>query len=153
MIKLRKKISSNLSLSRGQTLVELLTALAIAVIVIVAIIALSTKALSNINFSRNQSDANHYANELSEWMRSERDTSWSSFSSRTGTRCFRTLSWGGGGNCSSGDVISGTQLLRSATLTLGGAQNDEMTISITVSWTDNQGTHSTNLNTKLTKWK
>lgn len=141
--------------SRGQTLIELLAALAIAVVVIVAIIALSTKALSNINFARTQSEANRYANELMEWLRSQRDESWSTFASKTGARCFPSSpisSWPLSGVCSSGNVISGTQLLRSAVLTLDAGTNT-MTVAITVSWIDDKGTHSTNLNTKLTQWR
>ncbi|OGH14056.1 MAG: hypothetical protein A2687_02215 [Candidatus Levybacteria bacterium RIFCSPHIGHO2_01_FULL_38_26] len=66
-----------LKYQRGQSLVEVLLALAVAVLVITAITSVVIVALNNTTFSKNQNLANAYAQEGIEFVRALRDKSYS----------------------------------------------------------------------------
>ncbi len=135
----------------GQTLVELLVALGIAAVVVVAMIALASTSLANITFSRLQGESNRLARTTMEWLRSERDTDWDTFASRVGTWCMPTLSWTIGTACTSGNPIPDTDFFRE--VVLGQISADKIEASVRVYWTDSKGTHETRLNSRLTMWK
>lgn len=82
------------SLERGQTLIEALVALAVAVMVISAISAAVTTSLSNAQYSKNQNIATHYAEEGMEYMRKLRNQDWNQYLANT---TFNFLSDGAGG--------------------------------------------------------
>lgn len=141
---------------KGQTMVELLVALGIAALVLVAVVAGAISALSNVMFSRSQGESNRYARESLEWLRGQRDTGWTTFSSKASaspgtTWCLKNLDWLLPGTCSAADTIPNTTLFREATLTTVAA--NDIDITIIVSWSDSRGSHQTRLNSKLTKWK
>lgn len=135
----------------GQTLVELLVALGIAAVVVVAMIALASTSLANITFSRLQGESSRLARGTMEWLRSERDTDWNTFATHAGTWCMPTLSWTIGTACTSGNPIPDTTLFREVVLSQISA--DEIEASARVYWTDSKGTHETRLNSRLTRWR
>lgn len=102
----------------GQTLVEVLLALGIAVIIITAIISVVIIALSNASFSKNQNLANAFAQEGLEVVRAIRDRSWTDFDDLRRSNCLeqnsRTLVERQGANCAGeGDIsVGGTQFIR-----------------------------------------
>ncbi len=63
----------------GQTLVEALIALAVAITIISAIVVAVISSLSNTQFTKNQNIANHSAQEGMEIVRQIRNTSWETF--------------------------------------------------------------------------
>lgn len=63
----------NIFSDRGQTLIEVLTALATATVVIAAITVATITALNNAQFSRDQSQANQYAQQGMEVMNNLRN--------------------------------------------------------------------------------
>lgn len=69
---------------RGQSLIEILLAFAIAAIVITGITFAVTSSVKNATFSKNQNLASSYAQEGMEIVRAIRDRSWSSFVSLPG---------------------------------------------------------------------
>ncbi|MBI3290184.1 prepilin-type N-terminal cleavage/methylation domain-containing protein [Candidatus Microgenomates bacterium] len=145
----------NSTFQAGQTLVELLVTLGIAAVFIIALISVSTGALGNINFSRSQGDGNRYAREALEWLRAQRDSSWTTFAANSSsggtTWCLSNLSWpGSSGNCGT-TKIPNTNFTREVVLTTTSAT--EVTIKIDATWTDAKGTHNAQLNSILTKWK
>lgn len=144
-----------LIIQTGQTLIELLVTLGIATIFIVTLISLSTGSLANINFSKSQSDGNRYAREALEWLRSQRDNDWTTFSGKASsggtTWCLSTLAWpGGSGSCGTTKVPN-TNFIRQTTLTSAGAS--KITVAVSVTWTDSHGDHNAQLNSILTKWE
>jgi len=67
-------------LQRGQALLEALLALAIIVLVIGAVMQITSGALSNAQYVKNQNLATFYAKEGMSSVRQIRDSSWSNFS-------------------------------------------------------------------------
>lgn len=98
----------------GQTLIEVLLALAMAVVIVVAIVSVVIIALDNAQFSKNHNLANAYAQEGMEVLREIRDRSWTEFSGLFPTqhRCLaqnsKTVVSRVGPNCvGEGDIFAG----------------------------------------------
>lgn len=71
---------------KGSTLIEALIALSVAVAIISAIVIAVISSLSNAQFTKNQNQANHYAQEGMETVRQIRNNDWLSFVSFASTR-------------------------------------------------------------------
>jgi prepilin-type N-terminal cleavage/methylation domain-containing protein len=72
---------------RGDTLIEVLIALAVAVVVISAITTLGITSLSNARFVASQEQASKYTQEGMETVRKIRNGNYSAFASYSGTYC------------------------------------------------------------------
>ena len=143
----------------GQSLFEVVFALAIAGIILIGIVSLATSAVRNTTFARNQSVATRYVQEGVEWLREQRDTDWGDFLGRAsaGGRvwCLSSSpigSWPGEGGC--GPTIGVTIFTREATLTqyditetIVGVRAD-----VIVSWQDAQGIHDARTVTNFSAW-
>ncbi|MBI2195691.1 MAG: hypothetical protein HYU48_01445 [Candidatus Levybacteria bacterium] len=70
---------------KGQTLIEALIGLAVAVAIISAIVIAVISSLSNAQLTKNQNQANHYAQEGMEIVRQIRNSSWTSFTNLSST--------------------------------------------------------------------
>lgn len=70
---------------KGQTLVEALIALGVAIIIISAIVVSVISSLSNAQFTKNQNQANHFAQEGMEIVRGIRNSNWLSFQALSST--------------------------------------------------------------------
>jgi len=141
---------------RGQSLFEVVLALAIAALIIIAIVALATISIRNANFSRNQSLATRYAQEAIEWLRGQRDEDWDAFATRALTPlwCLKSLSWTGVttiGECGSSDFISDTIFKREVSFTIFDASSIDTEVK--VYWEDAQGLHETKTVTTFTDWR
>lgn len=150
MVSAKRKVQSA---KLGQTIVELLVALGIATLVIIALVSLATTSLSNVTFSRTQGEATRFARDGMEWLRSERDKDWEAFAERAGnTWCLSSLSWpAGAGTCSQSLTVAGTNLRREATL--ASTSDTKLDAYVRVYWTDSKGDHETRLNSSFTKWR
>ncbi|MDP2638082.1 MAG: hypothetical protein Q8P26_03405, partial [Candidatus Levybacteria bacterium] len=73
--------TSGLRGGRGQTLIEILLALGVAILVLGAILVAITTSLNNTQYTKNQGLANTYAQEGMSIVRQIRDASWNNFSS------------------------------------------------------------------------
>ena len=100
---------------RGQSLFEVVIALGISAIVIIALVSLVSNSIQNANFSRDKTLAANYVQEMIEWLRNQRDTDIVTFESETQIPqwCFTDLSWQLAltNQCSSTDVITNTRFL------------------------------------------
>ncbi len=76
-----------MSPQKGQTLIEVLVALGIAVVVLTAMGTAVISALNNAQFSKSQNLATHYAVEGMEVMRRIRDSDWTTFTGFSGDYC------------------------------------------------------------------
>lgn len=150
-------------IQRGQSLFEVIFALGIAAIILIAMASLATTTLRNSTFSNDSAIATQLAAEVTEWLRSERDENWSSFAGRSSvagrTWCLPTLSWPAvSGPCSG--PIPGANYTRSVILESVDANPtpqdgiiDTINATVTVSWTDSQGTHDITNNASYTDWR
>lgn len=137
-------INNELSI-RGQSLFEVIFSLAVVALILAGIVPLASVAIRNATFSRNNSLATKYSQEASEWVREQRDTSWSNLSANLGTKNLGNLSWTAA-DC----VITGMIFCRQITLssTLVGRVDS----IITVSWQDALGTHTVRNANTFTNW-
>lgn len=72
---------------KGQTLIEVLVALAIAALVVSAITVISISSLSNAQYVKNQDTASKYAQEGMEIMRRIRNSNYADFKLYSGVYC------------------------------------------------------------------
>jgi hypothetical protein len=147
---------------KGQSLFEVVLALAIATIIIVAMVALASSAIRNSNFSRNKTLATRYSQEATEWLRGERDTDFDTFFARAANPlfCLKTLNWSDAtiGACTDGQEIPGTLFKREVgfartTVLVGGLPKNVVEAEIKVYWQDAQGVHEVRSITEYTDWR
>ncbi len=115
---------------KGQMLLEVVLALAIVTVVMVALVQLSTRSVKNSDYSRSQAEATSYASEAMEWIRSDRNTK----------------GWGAwwndhpcGPTC---DVVIGNGYTVHADINQVPGMPQQMTVSVTVSWDQGGVSHS-----------
>lgn len=137
----------------GQSIFELVIALAITVLVVTGIVQVVTISIRNANFAKVQAEATRYAQQAAEWLRAERNNNWATFYSKAtiGDWCLKNLDWSGPGICGTRDFIPGTSFLRGLRLTSPDAKI--VNASIRVSWTDSQGKHESKIDTVLVNIK
>ncbi len=141
---------------KGQSLFEVVFAIAIAALILVGVVSVTTSSVRNSSFSRDNSLATRHVQQTSEWLREQRDASnaWSEFSSNAdATYCLSTLGSGfpSPGGCSGSQVIPSTPFTREVTLTL--IPPDTVEALIVVDWTDSQGNHAVRSVTRYTNWQ
>ncbi len=127
----------------GQSLVEILAALGVVILVILALVVIATASIRNATFAKNQSLANKYAQEAIERARELRD--------RNTDKFFDTSSAAYADCIAPPPIVSPFLLTRTCTLE-GVPGNEKMTVEVVVSWTDGKGEHQSKLTTYLTKW-
>jgi Tfp pilus assembly protein PilV len=141
---------------RGQSLFEVVMALAIVTIIAVGIVSLSANSIRNANYSRDKTLATRYSEETIEWLREERDTDFTIFISRIGTWCLPSLDWSSSsvGTCSSGEEITNTVFKREVTL-LSSLISGKTVIEATVKvyWEDSRAVHEVKTITNFTDWR
>jgi hypothetical protein len=120
-------------------------------IVVVALVNLGTIAIRNITFSRDKTLATRLVQEAIEWTRSQRDMSWTTFATRTGTWCMPTLAWSLHRSCTSTETIAGTVFTR--TIVLTQINPSSIRIRASVQWLDSGGTKDVSVENILTNWK
>jgi len=96
---------------------EVVLALFIITMIIVAVVILSTASISNSLFSRNKTLANKYSQEAIEWLRSQRESNSATFitSANTPIYCLNSLVFTNVGfrlnlNSKTSDLINGNIL-------------------------------------------
>jgi len=70
--------------SKGQSLIEVLAGLTMAVLIVAALVNMVTASLRSSQYAKTSAQATKYAQEAIEWLRSERDLSpsWSEFKTK-----------------------------------------------------------------------
>lgn len=141
----------------GQSLFEVLAAIGVIAVALVAFIGLSARSVSDSSFVRNKSQASRYTQQAYEWVRGERDANWTIFFQRSNAAaaspyCINTLDWTVPGTCATGDTIVNTIFKREIVLTRVGAV-DEVEVDIVTSWEDSKGVHSSRSTTILSDWR
>ncbi|MBU0572259.1 hypothetical protein KKH23_01145 [Patescibacteria group bacterium] len=141
----------------GQSLFEVVLALGLATLIMVALVALVTSSIRNSGYSRNKTYATRYTQEASEWVRGQRDEGWDVFSTNfiicptpPHTQCLDALVWGDCGTCDETEYIEN---LFKREISFSDIEVDSVTVEITTYWTDTQGIHEVRNNTILTDWR
>jgi len=139
-----------LFLNSGFTLVELLVALTLVMLVIVAVVGLAAVSIKTSYRAKGGTEAKRYAEEAMEWLRQEKKTNWDLFYQKTGTAptsyCLNQLNLASHPPCS--DTING---IYQREVKLERIADNQIKATVTVKWTDSQGTHLIPLTTVLAK--
>ncbi len=126
-----------LKLSRGQSIIEVVIALSLVAIVVLALVRVTISSIQNSTFARDQRLATQYAQEGIENARKLKEEDETEF-------------WGKSG--SEEETIGNFE--RTVTYTpVSGEEDQKMEIQVIVTWEDTKGTHQSELSTYLTRWK
>lgn len=134
-------------MKKGQILLELLVAIGVIVVTLVAIAQVSTKALSNSGFSNHQSVATGYSIAGMEWIRSQKDLDWVNIN-KAGTYCLNSLpmAW----NVPPCSPITGTIYTRTAVLTK--ISDTQIQVLVTVTWSEGTKSYSARQTAVFTRY-
>lgn len=150
----------------GQSLFEVILALAILAVIITGIVSLTSTSVNTSTYSRNVSQANRYADEVIEAVRKYKEfNEWTVFSNDIlaantdpalpDVWCVTDVDslFSTAGVCASTDIIAGTIFQRTLTATLADPTNsNSIDITVAVIWTDDKGTHTTKSSTTISNW-
>jgi type II secretory pathway pseudopilin PulG len=160
-------------LENGQAMIEILVAIAVVVLVLVAVVSRVVESVANATFARNQLLATRFAQEGIEWTRSQRDRmGWTAFEDRLladgdpVTYCVSDLSEDltclEDSSCVSlskdpcSGTIAGTVFDREIEIDHSNSGNPDIgnyvDVTVTVSWQDRIGDHTSQLGTRLSRW-
>lgn len=141
---------------KGQSLFEVVIALGISAIVVVALVGLTSTSIRNATFSKNKTLAGRLAEEATEWLRGERDEDVVTFvtNSQTPIWCLTNLNWANPGACGSGDEVAGTRFMRELVFSEdAGTPETIIEANVRVWWSDSQGEHEVRSATNFTDWR
>lgn len=140
---------------RGQSLFELVIAIAISALIIVAMVSLATNSIKNSIYSKNKALASSYAQQATEWLRGQRDSNIDSFLTFTLTPKYCLEDLGDpkvGLNCT--NTIANTVFKRWVTFTTSSPSGKTVIeADVTVSWTDSGGIHEVTSATNFSDWR
>lgn len=147
-------------MNKGQSLFEVVVALAIVTLVVVAIITLAASSIRNSSYAKNKETAARYSQEATEWLRGQRDNDWVTFASHASaspglTWCLSSLSWPAtAGACSESAYIGNGFFKREAAVSYPDPLNlDNIQVDVRTYWVDSQGDHEVKTSTFLANWK
>ena len=141
---------------KGQSLFEVVLALGVITAITVGIVSLTVSSIRNAAFSKNKTLAGRYAQEGTEWLRSERDNDFTVFETRalTATWCLSGLNWNKPGACGVPDNISGTPLFRDVVFSTNLVSGKTVIeANSRVYWDDAQGYHEVRSATSFSDWR
>lgn len=140
---MNKKLKND---SNGQSLVEVIASLGVVILVVAALVNLVTASLRSSNYAKTAAQANKYAQDGIEWMRSLRDAEdWDIFKDRTGSWCLRSFSEGlTTGVC----TVTGTIFKRE--VEISEDTPSRVKVKVTVKWNDQAGEHKSQVETIFT---
>ena len=151
-------LETKIYMQKGQSLFEVLAALVVVTVIVVAVVSLGSTSIRNVSFARNTELSTRFSQEGIEWLRSERDAGWDVFSARATTAsvwCIKSdsPSWPATGGLCAGasDRIPGTVFTREVAFTIIDSANIDA--SVEVYWTDAQGLHEVRTVTTFSDWR
>lgn len=145
--------SRNHPVLSGQTIVEVLVAVALASLAFVGLLALGGLSVKTTSYSRNQNQATFYSSQVPDWLRDLRSLyGWEAIADKftldaTGnlvTYCLTTLPTDEASfralspqNCLETSVIPNTVFLREVQVDLSNLGNKSLNLTVNTSWVDN----------------
>lgn len=151
MIKSRK-------ITSGQSMFEVVLALFIITMIIIAVVILSTSSVSNALSSRRNTQAVKYTQEAIEWLRKEKIADISQFMvyANTTSYCLNSNppNFSNTGTCQSSELIESTfkrdLSFSKSTILVSGENKVIVSATVVTSWTDNDGYHEARSSTNFT---
>jgi len=151
---------NNIHQKLGQSLFEIVLALGLMTLIMIAIVAVATISITNSSFAKNQTLATRYSEATLEWVRNQKEESWNNFKllSLSGlmeqTICFPELSWDSAsvGECSDTENITDTLLKREIDFSIVDVEQTTIEVLVRIYWIDSKGYHEANSTTNLTNW-
>jgi len=122
--------------NRGQSIIEVVVALALVVFVILGLVKVSVSSINNSAFARDQRAATKYAQEGIESARQCKEEDEIAF-------------W----NMSCPALADPSESKFTRQITYTQLEEGKMQVDVVVSWGDSKGQHESNLTTYLTKWE
>ena len=127
--------------NNGQSLFEVLVAVALAAIIVTSIASVATISLSNSEFARTNSEARQVMQNLLEDARKFRDTNPDCIKDEN---CNNTVSCSAPFSCTLTIIYNDSN---------SDGTSDSANVTATVVWTDGRGEHSASSQTILTAWQ
>lgn len=145
-------MKKNLIFEKGQSLFEVVVAIAMSALIITAIVAIASYSIQGSSYSRDKNLASGFVEEAMEWLRQERDQNPNVFAANSipgNVFCLDNLDWSTGTLCN-GKLISDTNFERELFFSAcSGCPSDVVEVKITVSWNDSKGLHEVSSLTNL----
>ncbi|OGK18344.1 hypothetical protein A3G67_03565 [Candidatus Roizmanbacteria bacterium RIFCSPLOWO2_12_FULL_40_12] len=142
--------------SRGFSLVEVLVFVSVLAVFFVVAAAISSVSLRVSKSNENKLRATHYAEELTEWLRGRKEEDWDAFlKNRQGTWCFNNTpltNWPSSGTCLSSSYLD-TIFKREAVISDPVPNDDQLNVSVTVSWSEAANTFNVPLKTVFSRFE
>lgn len=137
---------------KGQTLVEAVVVIGVVVLLVTGLVAGTTAALRSAQSGRTRTQAVSLAQEGIEIVRGVRDNNWTTFQAYTGSYCLGSnhVLTPSGGTCTPNITTAQGVLARSVSFDW---QDPKMVVTVTVSYTEGEGSKDVTLVTYFTQWK
>ena len=135
-----RKRWQNKNLVLGQSIIEVVIALALMILVVLGLVKVTVSSINNSAFARDQQTATKYAQEALESARKCKEKNEAAFWENPGSLCPAL------------PEISDSRFEREITYAdESGPDGLKMHVETIVSWSDNRGTHQSRLETYLSK--
>lgn len=144
-------------MKKGQSLFEIVIAISLIALVATTIVSLTTITLKNNIHSRNKSFAQQKTQEAYEWLRSEKNASWSTFygyaSLTPGTTyCLEETMIFNTGSCNVSEVLISNGVAFTRETILIKENTNSVNIVITVEWDESGKTYNTSIESYLNNY-
>jgi len=151
------KKSFTLSVTEGFSLIEVLVFVSILSLFLVIAVSVVTISMSQNTLRINTLKANHYNEQLLEWIQIENEIDWETITEKGSsgdgvTYCFtnEVSTWPASGSCSLYELAGVYK--RYATLKTTGDPVSQVEVTVTTEWQEAGNTHSTQLHTVFSVW-
>lgn len=144
-----------MKLNRGQTLLEVVIAIALLVLVLTVMVSATVASMANNRLAKERAIATRLAQSAQDWLRGQRDQlGWTTFSApfNNGDYCMASLTWTlPSSSCTTPVVSSNASYTRNITISNFGANS--LDYRILVEWYSGKAIkESVYVDGKLTKW-
>jgi type II secretory pathway pseudopilin PulG len=143
--------------SGGQSLLELLVALTLIMLVVVAVVGLAAVSIKASYFAKRETASKRYAEEAMEWLREYKKNNWHDLLANKADAdpgdidfCLNNLNFSTAGACTSflGGIYK--RELKIYKYDLNPPQKPKVDVEVLVSWSDSSGNHLTRLKSIFT---
>ena len=143
-------------MTKGFSLIEVLIFVSILSVFFVIAASVTVVSVRNMKINEHKILATHYAEELVEWLRNQKEADWTTFSARSsGNYCFNEspidTTWVVAGECT--DYGLSGMFNRDLTFSTVGSPVAQVNVKIIVSWHELGNSYQVPLTTVFTRWE
>lgn len=140
----------------GFSLIEVLIFSVLFSMIFLGVTSAMISSLRNTKQSQRRIMATYYASELKDWLKGQKETSFTDFP-KSGTQCFNTspiTTWGSNGNCGSSFTLGqGSDIVFKRYVSFTNGTSTQVNVNITVEWNEGNVVTTLPLNTRFTSWE